>query len=376
MAKIDLHRHLGGSISPETIWEIIKAQPKLQNLADSLRSVEEDMTYRYEKDSKNLTFHKFLKKFNILNYIRWKEDNIDLIIKNAVKDMADEGLKYCELRFSITKYLNNLPWDETEATLFVLDRIKHWSKKYDVRIGPVLCLKYETAKVYSKRISKLIHHWKVAEDVAGIDFVGAESHFERRFLMDCFRHWRLCGKGLLIHAGETQSAENVRIAIEDLGVDRVSHGIQAAMHDQTVLNIAKEKGTIFDVAISSNFYTGAVKGGMEEVPYHPVVKMIMKGCKITIGTDDPAIFDITLDQEYQRLEKILEVHSELSKEEIKGTIREIKENSWLYGIKSKDIDFEDWDHNRDVYSMLSQNQKNNLRNSGDIIKRDEGEFTL
>lgn len=341
--RIDLHRHLGGSIKPSVVWEIIKSQDNTSNLVNSLEAVERDMTYKHDNEI-NRSFNNFLKKFNLLNYIRWNEARISRVIQSVIQDLKEEGIKYCELRFSINKYLNHLPWDETEATLFVLNQIKKWSKEYNVRIGPILCLKYETPKVYSKRISKLIHKWKIAEDVAGIDVVGAETFFDKNFLKDCFRYWRLCDKGLLIHAGETQTAENVRTAIEDLHVNRIAHGVTAAdkEHDE-ILSIARYNNVAFDVALTSNFITGVTER-TEDDSYHPVIKMLMKGCNITIGTDDPAIFDVTLDDEYQLLERILKKHSELADEEIKTTVEEIKINSHSYALNIGKLRYEEWDH--------------------------------
>lgn len=286
----------------------------------------------------------------MLNYIRWNENNIDNVINNVIKDIAEEGITYCELRFSIAKYLNHLPWDEATACLFVLNRIKYWSKHYNVVIGPILSLQYETAKVNSKRVSKLIHHWKVAEDVVGIDFVGAESHFDKNFLKDCFRHWKLCGKGLLIHAGETQSAENVKIAVEELGVNRIAHGITAATEEnEYILSMAKHNDVAFDVAINSNFYTGVIPMPKDanSVAYHPIIKMIMKGCKITLGTDDPATFNVTLNDEYKALEVLLENHSKLTNTEISSVVEEIKENSLEYALIHTG-NFETWDHHTNV----------------------------
>lgn len=302
----------------------------MKHLASSLEDVEDQMTYK--NDNTHLSFHKFLQKLHILNYIRWKEADIDKVIQYIAKDLADEGVVQCELRFSIDKYLNHLPWDEIEATLFLLNQIIYWGKAYNVKIDPVLCIKYESPKINSKRISKLIHHWKVADLVTGIDFVGAESHFDNKFLMDCFRHWRLCGKGLLIHAGETQTAENVKFAIETLKVNRIAHGITAADGENNlILSLAKQHDIAFDVALTSNFYTGVVPWDGDP-PYHPVVKMLMHGCAVTLGTDDPTVFDITLEHEYELLERILKAHTEMAEEEIKNTILEVRQNSEHYAI--------------------------------------------
>jgi len=323
---IDLHRHLGGSITPEVVWSIIQKQKQLSSLADSLKAVEQDLTYKHD-DKQNLTFHKFLQKFGILNYIRWDEDTIDYAINNVIADMKTEGLEYCELRFSINKYLNYIPWDERASCLFVLNRIEYWSKEHGVKIGPILCIKHESPKIESERISKLIHHWRIAEQVAGIDVVGAESHFSKRYIKDSFRYWEMCGKGRLIHAGETQSAENVKIAINDLKVTRIAHGIAAA-NDKDVLQLAVDKGVVFDIALTSNYLTGVTK----ITDNHPVIKMIKAGCIITIGTDDPAIFHITIQDEYDLLKDIL---TKAKMSNIDNIIENIKRNSVNYALQYK-----------------------------------------
>jgi len=315
--KIDLHRHMGGSIKSETVWKIIQSKNDLFPLARSLEKVESFLTYRHD-DKTNLNFHKFLQKFNILNYIQWNEENIDWTIEQVISDLATENIQYCELRFSIAKYLNNMTWDEQEACLFFLDRITHWSTHYKVKIGPVLSIKYEAAKIESVRMSKLINHWRIAENIVGIDVVGAESHFDRAFLSQIFRYWRMCNKGTLIHAGETQSAENVRAAIE-MGINRIAHGIAVAEHPD-IMDLAIKNDIIFDIALTSNYITGVVS---KNDP-HPARKMLDHGCKITIGTDDPVIFDLTLNQEYENAKKILNL---TDKEIIK-----IKENSMNYAL--------------------------------------------
>jgi len=315
--KVDLHRHAGGAISSETVWEIIQSKNDLLPLASSLKKVESIMTYKHD-DKTNLNFHKFLQKFNILNYIQWNENNIDWTIKQIISDLADEDIQYCELRFSIAKYLNNMTWDEQEACLFFLNRIKHWSTCYGVKVGPVLSIKYEAAKIESVRMSKLINHWKIAEDIVGIDVVGDESHFNKKFLGQIFRYWQMCNKGTLIHAGETQSAENVRSAIE-MGVNRIAHGIAAAEHPD-IMDLAIENDVIFDIALTSNYITGVVEKGTP----HPARKLLDHGCKITIGTDDPTIFDLTLDQEYT----IAKLELGLSDEEL----IDIKRNSVIHAL--------------------------------------------
>jgi len=315
-AKYDLHRHLGGSILPETVWQIMQGQSGIVNLVSSVEDLTDIMTF---KNDKKYGFHRFLQKFSILNNIKWTEKDIDLVIKQVIGDIAREGIDYCELRFSVDKYLNYMSWDEQEVCLFILNCIESWANIYNVEIGPVLSIKYESPKIGIKRISKLINHWRLAEKIVAIDIVGNELFFDPEYLRGIFRYWRSCGKGLLIHAGETQSENNVKIAIEEFGVDRVGHGIQI-VNSPDILKFAVDEGAVFDIAISSNIMTGLV----EDICEHPVKKMVEAGCNVVLSTDDPVVFDTNLDKEYEYLSEIIKSED---------TVNTIRNNSILYRVK-------------------------------------------
>jgi aminodeoxyfutalosine deaminase len=325
--QIDLHRHAGGAISPETIWKLIQQDPHLSNLAPSVERLHELMTF---KDDTEFNFHRFLAKFRVLDNIRWTEDSIDITIEQIVRDLRDEGIHYCELRFSVNKYLSYIDWDQFEACLFFLDRLKHWSDAYKVNIGPVLAIKYESPKQESRSMSKLINHWKIAERLVGIDTVGNESMFDHRFLGEIYRFWRMCGKGILIHAAESQGAQNARLAIEHLKPNRIMHGNRIAKEDPDLLKIANDNGVAFDVAVTSNLKTGVVKSLQE----HPLPFMVKAGCAVTIGTDDPVTLNTTLKKEYDIAAGVLNTtfESDIMRKIIKNSEDHaiVKRSAWQY----------------------------------------------
>ncbi len=293
--KVDLHRHFGGCITPDTVLAIQQRQPELRNLAPNLDRLSEIMTYL--PGDTNYNFQRFLQKFHVLNHIRWDEASIDIAVEQVVKSLKDEGIEYTEIRFSIDKYLNHINWDETEACLFFLSRVQHWKKVYGVAVGPVLCMKYETPKRQLIRLSKVVNHWHVAEQLVGVDFVSDEAFFDSEFLQQICRFWRMCGKEILVHAGETQPSKNVRDAILKLGATRIAHAVTA---DPDVLSLAKDEGVIFDISLTSNLKTGVVKN----MATHPVKTMLDMGCRVALGTDDPVTFGVTLEDEYKFLQEI------------------------------------------------------------------------
>jgi adenosine deaminase len=96
-----------------------------------------------------------------------------------------------------------------------------------------------------------------------------------------------------IHAGEWGPATHIKEAIEELGAERIGHGVRV-LEDANITALAKERGTAFEVCITSNYQSGVVTA-LDE---HPLMKMLDAGINATINTDDPSISRISLSHEY------------------------------------------------------------------------------
>lgn len=285
----DLHVHYGGSIPPQTVWEILKEDG--HNFA-TLDEVVTTMTYA--GDGGPYTFDKFLRKFDILNMIRWNESHIVKSTEAVVRSLAEQGTKYAEVRFTINKYADYLGMNNKEITLFMCKEMAAAAKKFNIIIAPILCVKYESARDSQLDVLQLIESDKIADVVSGIDLVGDERFFDVDFYRPIFKQWRKAGKGLIAHVGESQTAENVKHAIQSLRVNRVSHGIKV-VDDPEVMKMAIDHGVAFDVALTSNLMTGVIS----DLTTHPVKKMLEFGCEVSLGTDDPAVLNTTMMDEYK-----------------------------------------------------------------------------
>jgi adenosine deaminase len=67
------------------------------------------------------------------------------------------------------------------------------------------------------------------------------------------------------------------------------------MEDPQITAMARERGTTFEVCLTSNYQSGVVNG----LDDHPIQEMIQAGLNPTINTDDPGISQITLGSEYE-----------------------------------------------------------------------------
>lgn len=101
-----------------------------------------------------------------------------------------------------------------------------------------------------------------------------------------------------MHVGESGSAEDVRRAVDILGLDEIHHGINAATSDEVMKFLADNK-IILNVCPSSNVMLGYAKCYKE----HPIRTLVQNGVKVTINTDDLFIFDSSIENEYLLLYK-------------------------------------------------------------------------
>jgi aminodeoxyfutalosine deaminase len=110
------------------------------------------------------------------------------------------------------------------------------------------------------------------------------------------------GFGLAVHAGEAGGPGNVIAALDDLGADRIGHGVASARDARLLTRLASE-GVPVEVCPSSNVALGLFPT-LEE---HPLPEMFAAGVKVSINSDDPPFFSTTLTDELQIAERLLGV---------------------------------------------------------------------
>ena len=73
----------------------------------------------------------------------------------------------------------------------------------------------------------------------------------------------------------------------------MGHGVRV-IDDPRVAALARERGVVFEVCITSNLQSGVV----ERAADHPLRAMMDLGLLTTLNTDDPAVSGICLSDEY------------------------------------------------------------------------------
>lgn len=290
--KCERHIHMGGSISPETVWEII-VKKQLQGIANSLHDVRKRLIYQPGEDR---SFAKFLSKFQILDEVSWDAWAIDLACYQICKDLAFQGTQSVDISFSVEKYVRSGLWSHSGAIRFICDSYAKHSKIFGIDVGPILSIAYHAPRANQVIAANLIDDPEIAERVIGLDLVGDECHYDSDFYGPIIERWNLKHKITREHLAELPgTADNLRKVLTRRPIQRpkrIAHGIQGKWDD---LRRASDNGIYFDLALYSNLATGAVS----QIDHHQLPKLLKAGCLVTLNTDDPIQFGVTLDDEFE-----------------------------------------------------------------------------
>lgn len=288
--KIDLHRHLEGCIRYSTVREL---SADLQGLS------EEEAHEKAIITSPSQGLAKVFETFWISQRILSSTEVIERITFEACEDAALDGIVILELRYQPSFIQIDHPHlSFADIHQAVVAGVKRAEEKY-----PTLCVGLIgiIGRNLSIEIAKETTDFMIAnkDTFVGADLANVEIGNCCVPFAEYFRQLKQAGLGITIHQGEEGDPEKVRDAIEQLGADRIGHGIQIAKSQET-LKFVVDKGTPLEISATSNYIVGVI----DSLDNHPVNILRDAGVNVTINTDDPVILgEYTLSSEYAMLEE-------------------------------------------------------------------------
>jgi len=165
--------------------------------------------------------------------------------------------------------------------------------------------------------------------VVAVGLGGYEAEYPPGLYVDAFALAREGGLGSVPHAGEVVGPESVWGALDLLHADRLRHGIRAVDDPGLVQELAR-RGTVLDVCLVSNVRIGIV----QSLEAHPLPALLGAGVRCSLSSDDPAMFDTSLDHEYETARSLgldprgfydAGVTGALCEDDVRARLREIGE---------------------------------------------------
>lgn len=285
---VDLHRHLDGTVRMQTVLEIGR-QHGVALPADTV----EGLRPFGQVQGVTPSLMDFLVKFELLKLIFIDEDAIARIAAENIEDAHREGIDYVELRCSPAFMGERYGLAPRRVLAAVCRGVKAGMARWPVRASVIgIMSRHLGEEICWTELEAAID--LMGEGVVAIDLAGDEANFPGSRFVRHFARARAAGLRVTVHAGEAAGAASVRQAIEELGAERIGHGVRA-IEDPAVMALIKERGVAVEQCPTSNVQTSTVPS----YAAHPLPAFLRAGIAVTLNSDDPGISAIDLPHEYR-----------------------------------------------------------------------------
>lgn len=285
--KVELHRHLEGSLRLETLMEVAREHGFGPATTGQLRS----QVQIGEREP--FTADNFLSKFATLRLFYRSPEIITRVTREAIADAAADQVRYMELRFTPVALSRVEGFPLNEVMDWVIEAARAASQEYSLPTRLIASFNRHESVELAEQVTRLAVE-RISGGVVGLDVAGREATDSALPFAGLLREARQAGLHITVHAGEWNGAQNVREAIETLQAERIGHGVRV-IEDPEAVAVARIAGAAFEVCLTSNFQSGVVSS----LASHPLPHMLAAGLKVTLNTDDPSISGITLADEYR-----------------------------------------------------------------------------
>jgi len=286
--KSEIHLHLEGLASCETIWAL-KKKHKLS--FDNIKTIQD-----LEKAFQVSSLDEFLSLFiNVIQKSFQEEDDIKFLIEDAKNYLTRNNIYYAEIFFAPSKFIQmGLSF---EKLMDILDNgAQEIYKEKNITIKYLIDVSRTFGIENANRNLDLLLKYK-RKSIIGIGLGGAENKGPAADYVEVYERAIKAKLKVVAHAGEVLGPKSIWDSINLLKAERIGHGI-SAIQDKELIKTLIERKIPLEVCPTSNFFT---KTYTTDYSNHPVRALYDAGVTITINTDDPTIFGVELIEEYARL---------------------------------------------------------------------------
>jgi adenosine deaminase len=303
--KIELHLHIEGAIPVPSLWELVQKYD-MKKTVRSERDLEARFVYK--------DFSHFLETWTWKNTFLREYEDFSFIATEVIKDLIKQNHKYVEFFFTPLDHVEN--GIEPQRLLESLHNgIKHFLNQITVNFIFDISRNFgaEKGMILLEQMKEMRSY-----NLAGMGMGGSEHLYPPEPFKNVYRKAKGYGFHTTVHAGEAAGPVSVWEALEYLQPDRIGHGT-SIIKDPELLNHVKDRRIPVELCPISNVRTGAVKSLQD----HPVKKYYDSKLNIFINTDDPKMFNTSLENEFVELENI-----GFSKTEMKVMVENAINSAW------------------------------------------------
>ena len=325
--KVELHLHLEGAIPLETLFGFIQRRGN-NKLIKNLKDLKKRLVYS--------NFAQFIKVWLWKNSFITEYEDFEELAYRVLKSLSEQNVKYVEAFYSPRDFtFRNKKLSACGITESLIKGKKKAFDDFGIRSELIVDVVRDYGPRMGMDLIKELSGYS-GQGLIGIGLGGSEKLFPVGLFAKVYQEARDRGFRLTAHAGEAAGAKSIWAALEELGAERIGHGLRA-YEDPRLINYLREKQIPLEMCVVSNIKTQVCKSFKE----HPVRNYFKDGLMVTINSDDPTMFNTSITNEYLvliqkfgfSLEEIRKINfnsiqASFMTEEEKNTMKEIFNKEW------------------------------------------------
>ena len=295
LPKAELHIHLEGAIEPVTALKLAHKYAHL-GLVNDVENLQEVGTYQ--------GFEDFRSYYQICMQLMRSPEDFALVVYECGREMMNQNIRYSEMYVSIYQHLHF--WEKDLQLHDVFDGLHMGCQKahddFGVEIQWIFGIPRHRHFIgdgpgnFDPTIATAVLDYALQGrdyGVIGIGLGGNEVGAPPQPFRHVFQQAKQSGLRSIPHAGETAGANSVWGAINELGADRIGHGVRA-IEDMDLVKELVDRQIPLDICPTSNISLN-IYPTMQQ---HPFCELDRLGVNVTINSDDPSLFGSSLCDEY------------------------------------------------------------------------------
>ncbi|GGO06160.1 putative adenosine/adenine deaminase [Microbispora rosea subsp. aerata] len=286
LPKAHLHLHFTGSMRHSTLIELAREQgvhlpdALVEDWPPKLRATDERGWFRFQR------------LYDIARSVLRRPQDVYRLLREAAEDEAQEGSRWLEIQVDPSGYAQRFG-GLTETLELILDATEKAARNAGIGMAVIVAANRTRHTLDARTLARLAAQYE-GKGVVGFGL----SNDERRGRARDFEHaFRIAKRAELLavpHGGELLGAASVAECLDDLGADRVGHGVRAAESPRLMERLADRQITC-EVCPLSNVGLGVAERP-EDVPLR---RLFDAGVPIALGADDPLLFGARLLPQYE-----------------------------------------------------------------------------
>jgi adenosine deaminase len=308
LPKCELHLHIEGTLEPELRFELARRN----EVGQPYETVEEmRATYDFNDLPSFLACY-----YEGISVLRSEAEFYDLAMA-YLRKAASQNVRYAEIFFDPQAHTSRgVSFD------VVIGGLRRALIDAETRLGLkaqlIMCFLRDFQAEYA--MATLLESLPYRDWIVGVGLDSDEKGNPPAKFAAVFERARQEGYMLTMHCDVDQqsSIEHIRQCLEQIGVDRIDHGVNV-LEDPTLVEAIRERGLGLTVCpISNSYVTDSMKADA-------IRRMLDLGLRVTINSDDPAYFPGYVQENLIAIQEALG----LSREELLQLERNAFEIAWL-----------------------------------------------